>query len=229
MCRGGARRPGGWHVDGHPHGPRDGARRPPGRLSSLPGGRGDREPDRASGDDTRHHLPQPGDNPAMGDLILAAKEGHAFSLEATGDELVVANSNPIAGANGLLSTEPKMNAIFVASGAGIRSGMRVATLENLMSLRLWQNCWKAAPRGHVGRVPRTSSGAPRGQGAERVRDLLINQVRADAKNASAPTCGVAAVVLTVRVGPTTPMGASQPYALTHTAAVDLGGRQSKGR
>ena len=69
-----------------------------------------------------YHLPQPGDNPAMGDLVLAAREGYAFSLEATGDDLVVSDPNPGAGADGFLSTEPKMNAIFVASGAGIRQG-----------------------------------------------------------------------------------------------------------
>ena len=45
-------------------------------------------------DYARYHLPQPGDNPAMGDLVLAAKEGYAFSLEATGDDLVVAESEP---------------------------------------------------------------------------------------------------------------------------------------
>ena len=82
-------------------------------------------------DYTRYHLPQPSDNPAMGDLVLAAKEGYGFSLEATGDELVVANPNPTAGAHGFLSTEPKMNAIFVASGAGIKTGMRVPIVENI--------------------------------------------------------------------------------------------------
>jgi predicted AlkP superfamily pyrophosphatase or phosphodiesterase len=80
---------------------------------------------------SRYHLPQPADNPAMGDLVLAAAEGYAFGLEATGDDLVVANENPAAGAHGFLSTEPKMNAIFVASGAGIRAGTRIGTIENI--------------------------------------------------------------------------------------------------
>jgi predicted AlkP superfamily pyrophosphatase or phosphodiesterase len=82
-------------------------------------------------DYARYHLPQPGDNQAMGDLVLAAKEGYAFSLEAAGDALVVANPNPTAGAHGFLSTEPKMNAIFVAAGEGIRSGTKVPTIENI--------------------------------------------------------------------------------------------------
>jgi predicted AlkP superfamily pyrophosphatase or phosphodiesterase len=82
-------------------------------------------------DYARYHLPQPADNQAMGDLVLAAKEGYAFSLEATGDALVVANPNPTAGAHGFLSTEPKMNAIFVAAGGGIKSGTKIPTFENI--------------------------------------------------------------------------------------------------
>jgi predicted AlkP superfamily pyrophosphatase or phosphodiesterase len=82
-------------------------------------------------DYARYHLPQPGDNQAMGDLVLAAKEGYSFNLEAAGDALVVANPNPTAGAHGFLSTEPKMNAIFVAAGDGVRSAMKVPTIENI--------------------------------------------------------------------------------------------------
>jgi predicted AlkP superfamily pyrophosphatase or phosphodiesterase len=41
------------------------------------------------------------------------------------------NSNPTAGTHGFLSTEPKMNAIFVASGAGIKVGQRVKAVANV--------------------------------------------------------------------------------------------------
>jgi predicted AlkP superfamily pyrophosphatase or phosphodiesterase len=82
-------------------------------------------------DYSQYHLPQPRDNPAMGDLVLAAKEDYAFRLEAEGDNLVVANPNPRNGSHGFLSTEPKMNAIFVASGAGINAGTRIAAVENI--------------------------------------------------------------------------------------------------
>ena len=82
-------------------------------------------------DYTRYHLPQPADNPAMGDLVLAARPGYAFGLEAKGDDLVAANPNPDAGAHGFLSTEPKMNAIFVASGAGIKAGTRIPTIDTI--------------------------------------------------------------------------------------------------
>jgi predicted AlkP superfamily pyrophosphatase or phosphodiesterase len=67
----------------------------------------------------------------MGDLVLVAKEGYSFELEPTGDEFVVPNSNPTAGTHGFLSTEPKMNAIFVASGAGIKVGERVKAVANV--------------------------------------------------------------------------------------------------
>ncbi len=79
----------------------------------------------------RYHLPQPSENPAMGDLVLAAKEGFAFSLDSRGDDLVVPNEIPTAGAHGFLSTEPKMNAIFVAAGAGIKRGTKLSTIANI--------------------------------------------------------------------------------------------------
>ena len=79
----------------------------------------------------RFHLPQPTENAGMGDLVLAAKEGYAFSLDARGDEFVVPNDLSTAGAHGFLSTEPKMNAIFVAAGAGIKRGTKLATIDNI--------------------------------------------------------------------------------------------------
>jgi predicted AlkP superfamily pyrophosphatase or phosphodiesterase len=82
-------------------------------------------------DYARYRLPQPTDNQAMGDLVLAAKDGYAFSQEATGLDLVVANPNRTAGAHGFLSTDPKMNALFVASGAGIKASKTLATVENI--------------------------------------------------------------------------------------------------
>lgn len=79
----------------------------------------------------RYHLPQPAENAAMGDLVLAAKEGYSFSLSAKGDDLVVPNEIPTAGAHGFLSTEPKMNAIFVAAGAGLKRGTKLTTVANI--------------------------------------------------------------------------------------------------
>jgi hypothetical protein len=82
-------------------------------------------------DYARYHLPQPSENQAMGDLVLAAKEGYAFSLDARGDDFVVASEIQTAGAHGFLSTEPKMKAIFVAAGAGTKTGSKIANVQNI--------------------------------------------------------------------------------------------------
>ncbi len=82
-------------------------------------------------DYAQFHLPRPADNPAMGDIVMAARPGYAFSLEAMGDALVVANPNPTAGTHGFLSTEPEMNAIFVAAGAGIKAHTTIPTIDNI--------------------------------------------------------------------------------------------------
>jgi predicted AlkP superfamily pyrophosphatase or phosphodiesterase len=82
-------------------------------------------------DYARYHLPQPGDNQAMGDLVLAAKEGYAFNLEAIGDDFVILNPNPSAGSHGFLSSEPKMNAIFVAAGAGLKPRTTLPIVDNI--------------------------------------------------------------------------------------------------
>jgi glycerophosphoryl diester phosphodiesterase/predicted AlkP superfamily pyrophosphatase or phosphodiesterase len=78
----------------------------------------------------RYHLPRPGDHTGMADLVLAAKDGYAITGAATGEEFVVPNA-ATTGAHGYLSTEPKMNAIFVAAGAGIRAGARPEAVENI--------------------------------------------------------------------------------------------------
>jgi glycerophosphoryl diester phosphodiesterase len=80
-------------------------------------------------DFARYHLPRPDDQPGMADLILAARAGYAFSGDATGDALVVPNEGT-TGAHGYLSTEPAMNAVFVASGAGIKAGAELGTVDN---------------------------------------------------------------------------------------------------
>lgn len=78
----------------------------------------------------RYHLPRPEEHPGMADLILAARDGYAIVGTASGDDFVVASERP-SGAHGYLSTEPKMNAIFVASGAGIPAGLRLPSVENV--------------------------------------------------------------------------------------------------
>ena len=78
----------------------------------------------------RYHLPRPDGHPGMADLILAARDGYAISGEPTGDAFVVPNETT-TGSHGYLSTEPKMNALFVASGAGIKAGARLEAIDNI--------------------------------------------------------------------------------------------------
>jgi predicted AlkP superfamily pyrophosphatase or phosphodiesterase len=64
-------------------------------------------------------LPTPDENAQSPDLLLVAKDGYAFS-----------NGNT-AGQHGYLSTDPDMDAIFIASGRGIRAGARADRIRNV--------------------------------------------------------------------------------------------------
>jgi predicted AlkP superfamily pyrophosphatase or phosphodiesterase len=49
---------------------------------------------------------------------------------ATGDDFVIKNEGT-PGTHGFLSTNPKMNATFVASGPGIVQGQKIGMVENI--------------------------------------------------------------------------------------------------
>ena len=78
----------------------------------------------------KYGLPQPTDNPLMADLILVAKDGYGFGAGAVGEEFVI-KSEATIGTHGFLSTHPKMNATFIASGWGIRRGGKLEWIENI--------------------------------------------------------------------------------------------------
>jgi len=78
----------------------------------------------------KYGLPLPRDYPQMADLILVAKDGFGFNATATGTEFVVKSDTTI-GTHGFLSTNPKMNATFVAQGPGIRQGHKIDIFENI--------------------------------------------------------------------------------------------------
>jgi predicted AlkP superfamily pyrophosphatase or phosphodiesterase len=62
------------------------------------------------------------------DLILAAAPDYMFSAESEGDYVTHVTE---AGTHGYLNTDPKMQAIFIASGAGIPKGVRLNSISNL--------------------------------------------------------------------------------------------------
>lgn len=78
----------------------------------------------------KYGLPQPDQYEQMADLILVAKEGYGVGGGATGEDFVV-KSEATLGTHGFLSTNPKMNAVFVAAGAGVKPGTRLPLIENI--------------------------------------------------------------------------------------------------
>jgi len=74
-------------------------------------------------------LPQPERDPQMGQLLLTAKDGYAFSGVAGGP--VTAAIPQQAGGHGYLASDPDMDALFIASGYGVRAGARLDRISNL--------------------------------------------------------------------------------------------------
>ncbi len=79
------------------------------------------------------HMPDPVKNPQMADLILVAKEGYAFSNDAVGESSLteVTLEAGSQGHHGFLSSNPKMNATFVAWGRGIKRGASLGEINNI--------------------------------------------------------------------------------------------------
>lgn len=77
-------------------------------------------------------LPSPEKNPGMADLIIVARDGYAISGTALGDHLLVPIEGSVnRGYHGYLSSNPSMNAPFIASGRRIKQGVKVRAVENI--------------------------------------------------------------------------------------------------
>ena len=74
-------------------------------------------------------LPQPERDPQMGELVLTAKDGYAFS-GATGGPVTAAVPQQ-GGSHGYLASDPDMDAIFIASGYGVRGGGKLDKVANI--------------------------------------------------------------------------------------------------
>ena len=77
----------------------------------------------------RYGLPRPEDHPGMADMVLAAEAGYGFGAAFDGDEPY--REHPRKGVHGYLSTDPRMNALFVASGAGIKAGVKLPHVDSV--------------------------------------------------------------------------------------------------
>lgn len=77
-------------------------------------------------------LPLPEKNSGMGDLIVVAQDGHAVSSAVTGNDfLLPVSGNMSQGYHGYLASNPKMNAVFIASGRGIKRGEKIGMVNNI--------------------------------------------------------------------------------------------------
>ncbi|MDP3071713.1 MAG: alkaline phosphatase family protein [Opitutaceae bacterium] len=75
-------------------------------------------------------MPTPAENQGMGDLILYPKAGYAFSAAAAGDAIIGPAVN-YGGTHGYNSADPELDGIFLASGAGIKKGVKLDRVRNL--------------------------------------------------------------------------------------------------
>ena len=75
--------------------------------------------------------PGPAAQPRMSDMVLAAASGYAFDPATKGEVVADVNPGTTPGNHGYLNSDPEMDAILVAWGAGIRPGSHVGVVPNL--------------------------------------------------------------------------------------------------
>lgn len=78
-------------------------------------------------------MPHPREYTQAPDAILVAKDGYAVSSTVAGENFVVANTEAKTslGSHGFIASLQKMNALLVLSGAGIRAGETLKSVENI--------------------------------------------------------------------------------------------------
>lgn len=83
-------------------------------------------------DFARFGLPQPTESDQMGALLLVARDGYAFTGDATAPAVVDAPASS-QGSHGYVASDPDLGALFIASGRGIKKGV---TLDSVSTLDL---------------------------------------------------------------------------------------------
>jgi predicted AlkP superfamily pyrophosphatase or phosphodiesterase len=94
-------------------------------FAGIPGVKGVLEPSEFD----KYGFPPPNDR--MADLVLLAEDGYSFSGAAKGETVIPVPAGSTPGAHGYVNTDPDMNAVFVAWGAGIKPGTRLGSVRNL--------------------------------------------------------------------------------------------------
>lgn len=75
------------------------------------------------------HLPSADKDPQMYQLLLTAKDGYSFN-GATGGPVTAAVPQQ-AGSHGYPASDPEMDAIFIASGYGVKAGGKLDKIQNV--------------------------------------------------------------------------------------------------
>lgn len=75
--------------------------------------------------------PLPQNSDRMADLVLAAEDDHSFSGVTAGEVITKVADDSSPGAHGYLNSDADMNAVFVASGAGIKPGVKLPLVRNI--------------------------------------------------------------------------------------------------
>jgi predicted AlkP superfamily pyrophosphatase or phosphodiesterase len=76
-------------------------------------------------------LPAPDDkDEQMGSLFVIPKDGYSFVAPAVAPVVVDAVEGSL-GAHGYVASDPELGAIFIASGAGIKAGVKLNAIENV--------------------------------------------------------------------------------------------------
>jgi predicted AlkP superfamily pyrophosphatase or phosphodiesterase len=78
----------------------------------------------------KYGLPAPTATGQMGSLMLTASEGYAFTADAN-EPAVVDSPAGSLGSHGYVASDPDLQALFIASGRGIKRGVRVDAVSNL--------------------------------------------------------------------------------------------------
>lgn len=78
-------------------------------------------------------LPHPREYAPAPDAVLVAKEGYAVSGSVEGETFVASNTEARTslGSHGFIATSPKMNALCVLSGRGVKPGEKLEQVENI--------------------------------------------------------------------------------------------------
>ena len=79
----------------------------------------------------QYGYPNPSKQSRMADMVLAAEPGYAFDAVATGETVTDIPAGALRGAHGYLNSDPDLEAILVAWGAGIKPGTRLGRVPNV--------------------------------------------------------------------------------------------------